>query len=61
MSGIKTPMEKNYHIYSNNTCVHFNLTEDEFNEIWNSLETYVKEQYTYEEVLHPRDVWAGVY
>jgi tRNA U54 and U55 pseudouridine synthase Pus10 len=54
-------MEKHYHIYSNNTCVHFNLTEDEFNEIWNSLETYVKEQYTYEEVLHPRDVWAGVY
>lgn len=54
-------MEKRYHIYSDNTCIHFNLSEEEFYEIWNSFEDCLKEQYTYEEVLHPRDVWAGVY
>lgn len=52
-------MERNYHIYYQNSCIHFSLTEEEFQKIWNSLEN--KHQYTYEEVLHPRDVWAGIY
>lgn len=60
MSEIKTSMEKNYHIYSNNTCIYFNLTEEEFVEIWNTLKSK-NQDYSYEEVLRPRDVWAGAY
>ncbi len=42
---------KTYHIYLNDKCLFKNLSEDEFNMIWNKLYTsYWKEEITYTEV-----------
>jgi len=34
-------MEKVYHIYAKNECLYNNLTEEQFNNIWNSLKGMV--------------------
>jgi len=34
-------MEKVYHIYAKNECLYNNLTEKQFNNIWNSLKGMV--------------------
>ena len=43
--------KKTYHIYLNDKCLFKNLNEEEFDIIWNKLNTsYWKEEITYTEV-----------
>ena len=45
-------MTKSYHIYLNNECLFKNLSNEEFDLIWNKLYTsYWKEEITYAECL----------
>ena len=44
-------MTKSYHIYLNNECLFKNLSNEEFDLIWNKLYTsYWREEITYTEV-----------
>ena len=50
--------ETKYHIYLNNKCVNYNLSESEFNKIWNEYlhladihKNLNREELSYEEVV----------
>ena len=60
-------MEKVYHIYAKNECLYNNLTEEQFNNTWNTLKgmvglmqtDYQLEDLTYEECTRTYGVRAG--
>jgi hypothetical protein len=57
--------ETKYHIYLNNKCVNYNLSEDEFNKIWNDYlhmasihKNLNREDLSYEEVVFDKSTYS---
>lgn len=55
--------EKRYHIYAQNKCIYHSLTEEEFSDVWRTLNYFVeiatsidKKDLQYEEILFERNI-----